>query len=706
MLKLLYNILEKPNLTKYGFLVQKLIFLNIIVNILSFTIPFFMDISESLTASLALINIVTVILFIIELMLRYIAIGVDKEFSGFFGRLKYTFQFYTLVDIISITPFIFLLFNFNISYIRVLRLLRFVRILKLFRMQKLIKKFMNINAFASSHLLIQSFILLSTSVFFIYIFSYAYSSFSKSALIFLDPPQIAELHTNIQVIIGVLELIIGLFIGGALISIITSSLRQIIDSINSGYFTFKESNHIVIINQNLKLNFILEEINKYYLGKDEEQNIVVLLSNDSIEKFKKKLKEYTHIEITVIAGDTLSWDAYERVNINKADKIVLLLSEDRVENENKKISKYLISRTEFINTTASFVIETEYFQYSHEIYMHIFHDKNNHYTLVNNNDLIGKFLNRSVVNYDYFHIFSELMSFDGNEFYTIEFSDIFDTKHTFETATLQLIKAVLVGIIRNNKVILNPPLEMELKINDKLILIMEDMTSYLLDKKQVSIEKNIILNPPRLKEKRNICIVGNNTDIDIKNITQFLTEESITNIKYYTPNHNTQYMEKSFWDELNTTSIDVIILNIEDEYEFNLSLYLQGVYYDCPEFLSKIVNILHDPIIAMLLSKNDNTHSIILSQQLIGEFITQAIFNLYTNDIFDEITQSKGNELYILYKEKYSDLYKLNYLELKSLLLKNNMIYIGAFINNDFSFNHEKIYEVDKIVVLARGKDE
>jgi len=189
----------------------------------------------------------------------------------------------------------------------------------------------------------------------------------------------------------------------------------------------------------------------------------------------------------------------------------------------------------------------------------------NHYTLVNNNDLIAKILNRSVVNYDYFKIYSELLSFEGNEFYTIDYTDIFDQELTFQEAFS--------------------------KSSDKL--------------------REIIRSD------------GN-------------------------------YMDLSLWDELQNSNVDVIILNLEDEYEFNLTLYLQSIYKNKPDFLVKLVNILHSPTIAMLLNTNrrNSNNSTILSQKLIGEFISQALFNPYTYDIFDEITQSKGNELYIL--DRYS----------------------------------------------------
>ena len=162
-------------------------------------------------------------------------------------------------------------------------------------------------------------------------------------------------------------------------------------------------------------------------------------------------------------------------------------------------------------------------------------------------------------------------------------------------------------------------------------------------------------------------------------------------------------MDKTLWDSLNTSSVDTIILNLEDECEFKLSLYLQSIYKSNPTFLSKIVNILHDATVAMLLSSDENSQSMILSQKLIGEFIAQSLFNRYTYDIFDEITQSKGNEIYILDKNEYANLYTLDYDTLRSSLLQNSMIYLGGFTEEQFVFNCSSIDSLEKIVVLTEG---
>ena len=267
---------------------------------------------------------------------------------------------------------------------------------------------------------------------------------------------------------------------------------------------------------------------------------------------------------------------------------------------------------------------------------------------------------------------------------------------------------MLTGIIRNNEVILNPSSSTKVLLSDKLIMIMEDRFAYEINKSYTSQQNNALtFMKPQLKEKRNIVIVGNHTDIDRKYITQFLVPESIDKLKEII-RQDGNYMDLDIWSELQNSNVDVIILNLEDEYEFNLTLYLQSIYKNKPDFLVKLVNILHDPTIAMLLNSNNgrirNNNSMILSQKLIGEFISQALFNPYTYEIFDEITQSKGNELYILDKTTYSSFYQMDYMALKSTLLHNSMVYIGSFVDAAFVFDSTDIQRAEKIVVLAEGE--
>lgn len=706
MLKNIYNALEKPHLSRFGYLTQKVILINILLNVFSFLVTSIFDITIKLENIFNLVENLTVFLFIIELVTRYIVIGQNSQYSGFTGRIKYTFNFYTMIDIIAIIPYFVASISADIVILRIIRFLRFIRILKLLRMKKFVKKFLSINSFASSTIAMQVVVLFILSTLIIFIFSYAYTSTNTSILIFMDPSSIIESKTTFEMLVGIVELLIGLIIGGALISIITSTLVNITSAINKGYLPYKDKEHIVIINNNSYLDFILHETDQYYKDDGLEQDIVIFLPHiDNIESFKKNLKQYSSLNISVLTGDSLNWNSYERININGAKKVLLLLSDDILTSAlNIKITKFILMHEKFNNNNLQFTIETNDNSHDKTIYKYIFHSLENQYSIINRQELIGKLLNRSVVNHDYFKIFSELLSFDGHEFYTLEASDVFEQEIQFSTAYMQFTDGILLGIVRNNQLLLNPKHDMIITNQDKLIAILEYSDSYTIDESYSLIETKETINKPNVKESKNICIIGDYSDINIDDITEFLTPESANSLEHIIADDG-DYMNEAIWKGLLTNDTDVIILNLEDEYEFILSLYLKGVYSDNQNFLSKIINILHNPMNAMLLQgKEEEETNIILSEKLIGEYVAQVLFNNHVVGIFNEITNADGNEMYVLNRKKYKALFNLDYNNLKSTLINSNMIYIGAIIDNRLIFDCKDIKESQKIVVLTEGK--
>ena len=78
------------------------------------------------------IYISTSIIFSFEFLARILLAGyINPEYKGIQAKIKYLFSFYGLVDVLSITPFIFGLFGFNASnYLSVLRIFRVWRIVR------------------------------------------------------------------------------------------------------------------------------------------------------------------------------------------------------------------------------------------------------------------------------------------------------------------------------------------------------------------------------------------------------------------------------------------------------------------------------------------------------------------------------------------------------------------------------------------------
>ena len=104
------------------------------------------DISPQCERVLHYIDLFTLFIFTIEVSLRiWTANIINPKYKGFWGRVKYCFSFYGLIDIISTYPF-YLTFWIPIPY-NILKILRIARLLRVFRYMKSFR--LLTNAFSS-----------------------------------------------------------------------------------------------------------------------------------------------------------------------------------------------------------------------------------------------------------------------------------------------------------------------------------------------------------------------------------------------------------------------------------------------------------------------------------------------------------------------------------------------------------------------------
>lgn len=118
----------------YDIFIMVLILLNIVAIILE-TIP---EISDSYKNTLHIFEIVSVIIFSIEYLLRiYVSDITHPSSSRFKSALKFIFSIYGIIDLLAILPFYLpVVFKIDLRFIRILRFARFIRILKINRYNK------------------------------------------------------------------------------------------------------------------------------------------------------------------------------------------------------------------------------------------------------------------------------------------------------------------------------------------------------------------------------------------------------------------------------------------------------------------------------------------------------------------------------------------------------------------------------------------
>lgn len=128
----LYNAFYAPSNQNYGYIIQAVIYVNIIVSILIL----FLETEKALFAYnniFAFITTINVTLFFIEYMLRLYVIKENRHFSRPMGRVKYALTPMMFIDLLVLIPFMFAFIGLDLSFLRGLRILR---IFKLFRLAK------------------------------------------------------------------------------------------------------------------------------------------------------------------------------------------------------------------------------------------------------------------------------------------------------------------------------------------------------------------------------------------------------------------------------------------------------------------------------------------------------------------------------------------------------------------------------------------
>lgn len=139
----------------------KFIYGLIILNVISLILESYNKLRISFSDSFYYFELISVIIFTIEYLLRLWTSDLDKSInaSSFNKRLKFGFSTLGLVDLIAILPFYLpFIFPFDLRIVRILRLFRLLRIFKLGRYSKSLNTITSVLKSSKSELAITGFV--------------------------------------------------------------------------------------------------------------------------------------------------------------------------------------------------------------------------------------------------------------------------------------------------------------------------------------------------------------------------------------------------------------------------------------------------------------------------------------------------------------------------------------------------------------------
>lgn len=568
-----------------------------------------------------------------------------------------------------------------------------------------LKRYLTLDGYSVAPVHIQLLVLLVLSFLIIGLFSIYYGSFEDSYYAFMDPTAIPD--GNIVLII--VELLIGLIIASFVISILSSALENFISEIKKGILPFKRSDHLVFINQNDKIFYIFNELNIKYQDINEIKEIVVILHNeDDVEALLEELENYSNLSVFVKYGNLYDIETYTKFALKDCENITILSDknyEDKFlcDNNSIKIISTLVQDKNIDLQKINFTIESNSSSYSNEIYDLLKREYNfAKLSYLNSNMLLGQLLTRSMIDVVFYKIYAEIFTFEGFELYIENANKYITSSRTFKDIALESDKALLLGYIRDNKVELNNINE-RITIDDKLIFIAEDEKKIVLNDSSLNFEKNITINQPSEIVSRKICMLGNG--LKVENLFEFLDDTSQKEFKEYIFDSYEKYTDEKFINNLKNSNFDTIIINLDEEETLRYILMLVSKFGKESEFIHNCISIITNPHSAKIINEITGKSNVILSQRLSAQFISQLCFDSSLINIINELTTSDGAE-FNLVDTNNENLKGLTKNELKYHLMQNNMTYIGTVNSNgEICINDENIKHSKSIIVLSEGEN-
>ena len=541
-------------------------------------------------------------------------------------------------------------------------------------------------------------------------------SVENAYLVFVDPPALPQVQDDSsKMLFSFLLMLFGLVVTGFIISVLSSSLENTFRDIRAGRLNYTGSDHTLIINYNNKIKKILDELNLLHQDHGDIHDVVILMDDaENVAHLQSHIQEirseFTNLHLYIRYGDVLSWQRYEELAILEAYSIILL-SDENIKNDfnrdnnsirivnllfsEESFKHYLQDKKKNHKPIKSIVELSNIDQASH-----IISDLSDGLFLaISPTQILQSVLNLSIINIDFYEVWTELLSFDGYEFYFISAKELKIGGCNYKNILLRHKNGILMGISRvvdNKFTLLLNAQEETLKDDDWLIFLAED-------KHKINFETNILDNTAKFKIEqpqevyvKDITIIGNAQNIEA---TEFL-DMNKSNIDRIIPDESKLYTF-DYWENISKDK-DTVIINLEDEIIYRIALSLKKFYNG--KVPNKFVFLINDSNIAKHLELAD-IKNIILSDVLISKYITQVSNQLALSSVFRILFQKDGPEINFILTSRVPNELLDDLEQLKVELISQGMVYLGCEYNDGHtSFEATQIKDAKKIIVFSDGE--
>lgn len=532
------------------------------------------------------------------------------------------------------------------------------------------------------------------------------SAFIGSVKWTVSPNSLIQLNVHEEtamLVLAIIMVILGMILfSGAIIATVTTSLRAYIDKKSHAKGKILVDDHFVILNWNSKVPDMV-----YNLMLKEFRNNIVILSERSKEYIESEIKSLLlsnevkakyKANLIIKQGDPLMRNNLEDISIENASQICVMASDDIKDIDDDDIINHDLLNLKIVLRLGSFkirpecqiVVETDSDETRGQI-ENLSHKVNSLKGLsispVSFNKKIGQIIAQSMVTPQMSELYTELFSFKGSEFYSIEAEETIDSYLATHNEAIPVYR------------------------ENRMFVLAED-TPDLSKRRQVPYRNENCFKPVKseIVTAASIFIIGSNRkkEFVLENLSrskQFGEVDFL--LKHYDKRDNAKLIE----DIKATPGPKKILILSDDEaspesYDANVFVTLIELSKAFPrrENITFITELLDSRNLSSI--KDFNIKNTIISNKMMSLLITQLAMNQDSKRFYERILATANNA-----KQTEFDLVINridNTIEIASdIVLPSKAELLRTFYN---TFKGDRVliglYQEGKIVLLNKGQDE
>ena len=464
------------------------------------------------------------------------------------------------------------------------------------------------------------------------------SAFITNVKWMISPNSLSTLNVadnRMMLVLAITIAIIGMVLfSGAIIATVTTALRTFIEKKSHAKGKIYVNNHFVILNWSSKVPEMIYNL----MLKGFKHNIVILSDRNKeyIESELKSLfltnnvKERIKANLIIKEGDSLLRGNLEDISIDKASQICVMVKEDMVDVKKDNIINADLLNLKIVLRLGSFklkedcqiVVETDSDEVRGQIEnlsYKISSLRKLNITPISFNKKIGQIIAQSLIMPQMSNLYSELFSFEGSQFYSVEDEEDIETylrKH-----------ANAIPVYKEDK---------------NIFLLAENEENCSKEREQEYInDKKFELSEVHVANSASIFIIGDNSK------SEFLLQSLQRSQEYGEINFSFKHYPKDgvaqLIEDVRATEGERKILILSDDkvssnsYDANVFVALIEISKAFPEKegIVCITELLDSRNLSSV--KDFNIHNTIISNKMMSLLVTQIALNKDSKKFFDKV---------------------------------------------------------------------